>query len=208
LTAGASVQQPFNNGWLMAFCLVALLGLGIPARATQDTITTPETSGQNSEAGALSNPVSGSETQDTLDALEILGITPVADPEEDPPFLQPDEAFIFSTQVLDRYTIVARWRIADTYYLYRKKFKFTLPDASGFRLENVLLPSGKIKTDPYFGRVEVYFKDAEAVINLKQNTNNATDVKIEIGYQGCTELGLCYPPITRKISLSLPPATE
>jgi len=39
-------------------------------------------------------------------------------------FLPPDEAFVFSAEMADPYTIRAHWDIADGYYLYRSKFGF------------------------------------------------------------------------------------
>jgi len=194
---GTGMKRPCNTKVRTALCLLALLGLGKPALAAQDRVT-----------GFPSGPVSGSSSADSLDPLIILGVEPAPTQEVDQQFLQPDEAFRFSTEVLDRNTVIARWRIANTYYMYRDKFKFTLPEASGMQLDTVVLPPGKIKTDPYFGRVEVYFKATEALISLIQNTKEATELKLEIGYQGCTELGLCYPPVIKKITLTLPPATE
>ncbi len=186
---GAWVKKTVVTMGLSAFCIVALLGLGAPASASKDGATAP----------AAAEP---------LDPLIILGVEPAPGEEVDQQFLQPDEAFRLSTEVLGPNTIIARWRIANTYYMYRNKFRFSLPDSVGIQLENVSLPPGKIKTDVYFGRVEVYFKYTEALITLNRNSKETTDLKLEVGYQGCTELGLCYPPITRKISLTLPSATE
>ena len=191
------------------FGILALLAL-TPVFASHDKTTVPATSGPDIETGTLSSPASssGSGPVKPLDSLIILGVEPAPNPTQGQQFLQPDEAFRLSTQVLDRNTIIARWQIADSYYLYRNKFKFTLPETSGIRLKSVSLPSGEIKTDAYFGRVEVYFHETQALISLTRNTQEAADLELKVSYQGCTELGLCYPPITRKFSLTLPSALD
>ena len=38
-------------------------------------------------------------------------------------FLEPDKAFVFSSEVVNGNTIIARWDIADGYYLYRDECK-------------------------------------------------------------------------------------
>ena len=69
--------------------------------------------------------------------------------------LEPEQAFRFSARATDANTLEVRYQIADGYYLYRDKFKFSIepadivPGAAQF-------PAGKIKQDEYFGKVEVY----------------------------------------------------
>lgn len=143
-----------------------------------------------------------------MDSLKILGVEPQQDTAVNRQFLQPDEAFQLNTEIQNKNSVVIRWRIADTYYLYRDKFRFKLLDSPDIHLEGVSLPPGKIKTDPYFGRVEVYFETARALVKLTRSNSKSTELKLEVGYQGCTELGLCYPPITRSVALTLPPALD
>ncbi len=123
-------------------------------------------------------------------------------------FLHPDVAYVLSTDARDGRTIVARWAIADGYYLYRDKFKFALKGASGVTLVAIELPPGKVKEDEFFGRVEVFYKQVAATITLQRNATDSTEIVLDVGYQGCAEVGLCYPPITKTVPLALPPTPD
>ena len=68
-----------------------------------------------------------------LDILERLGIG-AAPAANEGAFLQPDDAFALSVEVRDANTLVARWVLADTYYLYRDKFGFTAETSGALEL--------------------------------------------------------------------------
>jgi thiol:disulfide interchange protein DsbD len=120
-------------------------------------------------------------------------------------FLEPDQAFRFSAKAVDADTVLASWDIADGYYLYKDKFKFRLKDPENATLGAARLPPGKVKEDPLFGKAEVYYHRVEVPIAVSRAAPVPTIV-LEAGYQGCAEGGICYPPITRTVSLTLPPA--
>ena len=48
---------------------------------------------------------------------------------------------------MDSDALVARWQIAEGYYLYRDKIEFTLKDAGGIALGPISLKQGKEKDD-------------------------------------------------------------
>ena len=118
--------------------------------------------------------------------------------------LEPDQAFHFDTLVLDGNTLLARWEIAPKHYLYKDKFTFELLDADGVTLGQVQLPPGEEKEDEFFGRIEVYHNLVEASLPLQRTNLTATSVKLKVGYQGCAEAGICYPPQKKSVSLDLP----
>lgn len=118
--------------------------------------------------------------------------------------LPPEQAFIFSSEILDNNTLLARWDIAEGYYLYRDKFQFTLTDENGVTLGMPVFPKGKIKVDEAFGRMEVYYKQVEIRLPLNRPKLEKTDVKLETVYQGCADEGFCYPPMDASSGLSLP----
>ncbi|WP_235906694.1 protein-disulfide reductase DsbD [Pseudomonas saliphila] len=91
--------------------------------------------------------------------------------------------------------------IAPEYYLYRHRLAFKLLGGDG-TIAQVILPDGEHKTDEYFGDVEVYYDQLEAVIELAPGSDPAT--QLEVGFQGCADAGLCYPPET--VVLELPDA--
>jgi thioredoxin:protein disulfide reductase len=106
----------------------------------------------------------------------------------DDDFLPPEQAFKFSAHMADAHTIVVNYAIADGYYMYRERFRFT---ATGAKLGEPVIPPGKIKYDDTFQKnVETYHNGVEIRIPVDATgpfTLNATG-------QGCADKGLCYPP--------------
>jgi thiol:disulfide interchange protein len=119
-------------------------------------------------------------------------------------FLNPEIAFMLSTDARDAYKVVARFDIADGYYLYRDRFNFAVSGAPSVVLDFAQLPDGKEKEDPYFGRTQVYYSSVEAVLRLQRGTTGPVPLTVEVGYQGCADAGLCYPPMKQSVTLTLP----
>lgn len=71
-------------------------------------------------------------------------------------------------------------------------------------ISRVELPRGQAKTDEFFGRTEVFYREVEALQSVSQGARSPADLELEITHQGCGEAGLCYPPTTRSLSLGLP----
>jgi len=111
-------------------------------------------------------------------------------------FLPPEQAFQFSARMLDAHTVVVNYAIADGYYMYRERFKFS---AAGAKLGAPQIPPGKIKFDETFNKdVETYHKGVEIRIPVEGSgpfTLNATG-------QGCADKGLCYPPQDASVKLT------
>jgi len=125
----------------------------------------------------------------------------------EPEVLPPDEAFLFSAEVVDGDAIRARWEITPGHYLYRNKFRFELRDADGVALGEVTMPPGKQKEDEFFGRIQIYEAPMEVLLPLIRDNREPTEVTLTVRYQGCAEeLGICYPPIDKSHSLTLPAA--
>ncbi|MBK8897095.1 MAG: protein-disulfide reductase DsbD [Candidatus Competibacteraceae bacterium] len=118
--------------------------------------------------------------------------------------LSADQAFQLTVNPLDASLIEARWIIAPDYYLYRDKFQLSLPDAQGVGITALEVPSGEPKDDPYFGRQEVFHNEAVIVARLRRDSANEQTVRIKADYQGCAEIGVCYPPLSQIVTVNLP----
>ncbi len=116
-------------------------------------------------------------------------------------FLPAEQAFRLSTRI-EGSELIAQWDIADGYYLYRDKFKFTDINPSQ-RFGGIQLPAGKVKQDPLFGEVSVFYHQVIARLPIVE-TANADELTLTLGYQGCADAGICYPPITTPVLVSLP----
>jgi len=114
--------------------------------------------------------------------------------------LEPEAAFRFSARAVDAQTIEATWKIADGYYLYRDKFKFSL---TGAKLGAVTYPAGKVKDDPTFGSVEIYTKSITLKLPVIRDPGGILPVTLEATFQGCAEDRVCYMPISATATLKL-----
>jgi len=123
------------------------------------------------------------------------------------PFIPPEQAFILSAEVADAHTLTLRWDITDGYYLYRDKFGFELIDADGISIQPFELPRGEEKHDENFGLMEVFHHEIEARLPLQRDNTQASDIQVQVKYQGCAEAGFCYPPMKQLLTLSLPEAS-
>ncbi len=119
-------------------------------------------------------------------------------------FLPPDQAFKLTVKATEEKTLLANFTIAENYYLYRDKIRFSLKDSRGTDIAAVILPQGDTKSDPTFGKTEVYHKSFQAVIKLKREDNVKQPINLVAAYQGCSEKGVCYPPVQKTMALTLP----
>ncbi|MEA3411230.1 MAG: protein-disulfide reductase DsbD [Pseudomonadota bacterium] len=118
--------------------------------------------------------------------------------------LPPDQAFSMSATVRDADTIVARWKIADGYYMYRDKLEFTIPE-TGFSFGELEIPPGKVKHDEFFGEVETYRHELSVVLPIVRADGAPDAITLQTRSQGCADIGVCYPPLDQVASLTLPP---
>jgi thiol:disulfide interchange protein DsbD len=115
-------------------------------------------------------------------------------------FLPPDQAFVFSASAQGPDRVRLDWIIAPGYYLYRDRIK-----ATGEAVGAPQFPEGQVKSDEYFGKQVVYHDELIATLPVQRSGGGALNVALNVTYQGCAEAGLCYPPVTRTVSVQLPP---
>ncbi|MEG1342770.1 MAG: protein-disulfide reductase DsbD [Pseudomonas sp.] len=123
-------------------------------------------------------------------------------------FLPVHEAFKLSVVQSDAQTIKLRFVAADGYYLYRHRFQFRSEPAD-IALGTAQIPPGEAKHDEFFGDVEVYHGILD--IDVPRPANEQRAFTLLVGYQGCADKGLCYPPETARLSIdgsAVAPATS
>jgi thiol:disulfide interchange protein DsbD len=120
-----------------------------------------------------------------------------------PDFLPPDKAFGLDVIARDAHTLQANFSVTPTYYLYRDKISFTSMESSA-KVAAVNLPKGEIKHDPNFGDTEVFHQSFQALVTLNRTSKAANIITLNAVYQGCSEEGLCYPPIKKTLLINLP----
>lgn len=112
----------------------------------------------------------------------------------EPELMPVDQAFAFDSKQ-EGNQVKLNWVIADGYYMYRDKLKFSV---NGAELGTVALPKGKPHEDEYFGKQEVYYTYVDIPVGLKQADENAT---LTVTFMGCAEGKLCYPPTKHEVVL-------
>ena len=115
-----------------------------------------------------------------------------------------DEAFALSAGATSRNSVEVRFTIAEGYYLYRHRTAVEVLDG-GFKTNPLQLPDGKKHTDEFFGEVETY-RDSLVATLTGAAADGTTALHLRVKYQGCADLGICYPPQAREITVALPPA--
>ena len=117
-------------------------------------------------------------------------------------FLPVDEAFRFSAfpDGADRVKLI--WQIADGYYLYRARVKVATT-SKDVQLGALEMPTGETKQDEFFGKQEIYHHELVAGVTVARAAAAAFALPLEVTYQGCASAGLCYPPQTKTITVSL-----
>ena len=118
-------------------------------------------------------------------------------------FPPPDEVFHFKAEP-GAHRIRLAWTIRKGFYLYRSRIHVRA--LSGTAIGALTLPAGMVKVDPYFGREQIYRNAVTGELAVLRGTAAAPgDASLAVTYQGCADAGLCYPPITKTVTVGLPP---
>ena len=110
-------------------------------------------------------------------------------------FLDPEVAFVLSvTQEAQQLTM--HWYVEHGYKLYKDKISIQLP---GTDTSLIVMPPAISFFDENFGEtMEAYKAPMQLTLPI---TAIAEQTTLTIGYQGCADAGLCYPPITKTFTL-------
>jgi thiol:disulfide interchange protein DsbD len=112
-------------------------------------------------------------------------------------FLEPDQAFKLESELRDTKMLVVSWTIAPGYHLYRDRLNFQSQEGE-VKLGQPKLPAGLREFDSNFNKeVETYRDHLAVEIPVAQVGNVDQVFAIKIGYQGCADAGLCYPPMEK-----------
>ncbi len=153
----------------------------------------------------VANVKVASATASAAASADKLFASEPADIASDDEFLPIDEAFALTEQALSKNTIQLNWRIAKGYYLYKERI--SVAASGGTKAVGALvLPKGENHHDEFFGDQEVYRDSVDATFSVPPS--DAKSVEIKVTYQGCADAGLCYPPETKTLTVSLEDAPE
>ena len=125
--------------------------------------------------------------------------------------LPPEQAFGFEAIADGGDRLLLRFTPAPGYYLYRDKTTLQIQGDTarreGIRAGTPQWPRGVAHQDEYFGRTTVFFEQIDVPLPLRREGAGGGPVRVVAGFQGCQSDGICYPPMTRTVSLELPAGT-
>jgi thiol:disulfide interchange protein DsbD len=113
-----------------------------------------------------------------------------------------DEAYVLTAKATSRERIEFNFKIANGYYLYRHRFGVQ-PVDSAFKFNPLQIPDGEKHVDQFFGPVETYRKEV-TLVQTGASASGVDSVTFKVKYQGCADIGVCYPPQTRTLTVALP----
>jgi thiol:disulfide interchange protein DsbD len=137
-----------------------------------------------------------------LALLAALLFVPAAQAVDEADLLPIDEAFALTAQATDRGRIEISWKVAEGYYLYRHRMGVQVTEG-GFKANPFELPDGIAYTDEFFGDVETYRHQVTGVLTGAA-ADGVDSLTLQVKYQGCADVGVCYPPHAKSITVALP----
>ena len=118
-------------------------------------------------------------------------------------FLPVEQAFRLEVRASGPRAVQVSFVQAPGVYLYREQMTATWRAAGG--AEQPLgwdLPPAESKFDPNFEKtVEVYHQSLQGGLTLPADARG--EAVLTLGYQGCADAGICYPPQKRAFNVSL-----
>jgi thioredoxin:protein disulfide reductase len=195
----STMIKHISTGFRLAAIL--LLGAGVgQASAAATNSGAPDTT--SVPASLSTAPVASSASSLTPKGIDaVLGASKAKSGGDE--FLPPDEAFRFDAISDGPDHVRLIWQIADGYYLYRTRVKAATTSDKA-QLGALEMPTGETKSDEYFGKQEIYHHELVAGVPVARASAAQLALPLQVTYQGCATAGLCYPPITKEIMVSLP----
>ncbi|MGH8031477.1 MAG: protein-disulfide reductase DsbD [Luteimonas sp.] len=186
------------------------LGVCYPPQTRMLRVALPAQAGDVATAPAPALPVAGAGDAGFASLGRRLG-APLAPPlagatgSSDALPLPAEQAFGFEAIASDGNTLLLRFTPARGYYLYRDKTRLTLAaDDRDVALGAPRWPTGVQHRDEHFGEVVVYFDQVDVPLPLRRTRAEALKITLTANFQGCQADGICYPPMTRRVQVSLP----
>ncbi|MBL4823347.1 MAG: protein-disulfide reductase DsbD [Colwellia sp.] len=144
--------------------------------------------------------------------FSLIFFSGLANAVDESTLLTSDVAFPISISLDSPNMLSLRWHIADGYYLYKKRIKLSVvsvnSDSTDHKNEQTIqigepqFPSSLTIDDPAYKGIEVFRNTLIVKYPISGYRASLANTELKIKYQGCADVGVCYPPIKKKIKLS------
>jgi thiol:disulfide interchange protein len=121
--------------------------------------------------------------------------------------LPEDQAFHFDAIAQYPHHVLIRWTMAKGYYLYRDKTTLTVKNAPSVVLTPAW-PAGELHKDAYLGDTTVYFGEITVPVSVSGDLAGLKTLEVAASFQGCQDGGICYPVMTREVSVEIGSAAQ
>jgi thiol:disulfide interchange protein DsbD len=111
--------------------------------------------------------------------------------------LEPEQAFRFTARAVDGGGVEVRFAIAEGYYLYRDRLRFSAEGNA--KLGQPELPAGIPHKDEFFGEMPIY----RGSVNIRLPVQGEGRFDLKVVSQGCADAGVCYVPMESRATLQL-----
>jgi thioredoxin:protein disulfide reductase len=143
-------------------------------------------------------------TASAADAESLVTVGKAGSTGED--FLTAEQAFQVDAVAVAPDRIEVNFHVAKGTYLYREKIHFAVAGDQPASLGAADIPPGDRKVDD-LGEHQVFHQDVTAKLPVSRGSKSAFTLPVKVSWQGCADAGICYPPATRILNVSMPEAT-
>ncbi|MCP4326445.1 MAG: protein-disulfide reductase DsbD [Alteromonadales bacterium] len=129
--------------------------------------------------------------------------------------LTSEQAFPFIVTLDSPERLSLQWHIADGYYLYKKRIKLSAtidhadtptnnnaPIEQATQIGEAQFPPSLFIDDPAYKGLEIFRNTLIVKYALSGSKTSFANTNIKIKYQGCADVGVCYPPVKKSIKLA------
>ncbi len=134
--------------------------------------------------------------------LPLLLVFSQAHAIEEGDLLPVEEAYIPTVTVIDDVATL-NFKVVPGYYLYKERISLEAARPAEVVMGPLEMPAGEEKTDEFFGKMHVFHKDFTGTSKLTFPSARPVLVAFRLKYQGCADIGVCYPPQTRTFAMDL-----
>lgn len=115
-------------------------------------------------------------------------------------FLMPDQAFKPHAILNQEMEIEASVEIAQDIYLYADKLTLEVTSENGVTIKDITSPQSVEHHDE-----QVYLKSPGFLVELQRDSeiSGTKTVAFKLSYQGCSEAGLCYEPLSKEYTFEV-----
>jgi thiol:disulfide interchange protein DsbD len=111
------------------------------------------------------------------------------------------EVFQLSAKQVDPNSFSIDWQIKKGFFLYKERFQLTENPGANFHLGSIPFPEALQQTDAQGKKYFVYRNHLTLPVAVLGE--QAGEALLTVHFQGCSDEGFCYPPMSKQIKLTI-----